>query len=71
MDAKLVDQAVAAAKADVAKKQAEGMVIDAWGVVAAVLARLSMPALAPAPVVAPPAPTPAAPTVPAAPAVAG
>lgn len=37
MDAKTIEAAVAQAKADVAERQAEGMVIDAWGVVEAIL----------------------------------
>lgn len=52
MDAKTVDAAIAGAKADLEEMQAEGMIIDAWGVTRAVLMRLpSAPAaVSPAPV---------------------
>ena len=52
MDAKTVDAAIAGAKADLEERQAEGMIVDAWGVMRAVLMRLPSAgaAVSPAPV---------------------
>ena len=69
MDMKTVDTAIAQAKADVDDMQADGMIVDAWGIMRAILMRLLPPDQVAAEPVAPPRAPPAPPAPPPAPPV--